>query len=189
MVERSDRTGSTGEGNGKPFQYSCLENLMNCMNSMKWCIQFSSVQCLSRVQLFVTPWIPAQQPSLFITNSRSSLRLMSIESVMPSSHLILSCPFSYCPQSFPASESFQWVNSSYEVAKVLEIQLQHHCLQRNPRVDLLQNGLVGSLCSPRDSEESSSTPQFKSINSSALSLLHSQTLTSIHDHWKNHRLD
>ena len=99
-------------------------------------------------------------------------------------------PFSSCPQShLPASESFQWVNSSHEVAKVLEFQLQHHSLQRNPRADLLQNGLVGSPYSSRNSQESSPTPQFKSINSSALSLLHSPTLTSIHDHRKNHSLD
>ena len=65
------------------------------------------------------------------------------------------------------------------MAKVLELQLQHHSFQRNPRFDLLQNGLVGSLCSPRDSQESSPTPQFKSINSSALSLLHSPALTAI----------
>ena len=58
-----------------------------------------------------------------------------------------------------------------------------------PRADLLQNGLVGSPCSPRDSQESSPTSQFKSINSSALSFLHSPTLTSIHDHWKSHSLD
>ena len=82
---------------------------------------------------------------------------------------------------------FQWVNSSHELAKVLEFQPQHHSFQRNPRVDLLQNGLVGSPCSPRDSQESS-TPQFKSINSSVL-FLHSPTLTSIHDYWKNHSLD
>ena len=55
--------------------------------------------------------------------------------------------------------------------------------------DLLQNGLVGSPCSPRDSQESSPTPHFKSINSSVLSFLHSPTLASIHDHWKNHSLD
>ena len=59
----------------------------------------------------------------------------------------------------------------------------------NPRVDLLQNGLVGSPCSPRDPQESSPTPQFKHINTLALSLLHSPTLTSIHDHKKNHSLD
>ena len=84
---------------------------------------------------------------------------------------------------------FQQVNSSHEVAKVLEFQLQLHSLQRNHRADLLQNGLVGSPCSPRDSQESSPTPQFKSINSSALSFLHSPTLTSVHDQWKNHSLD
>ena len=84
---------------------------------------------------------------------------------------------------------FQWVNSLHQVAKVLEFQLQHHSFQRNPSVDLLQNGLVGSPCSPRDSQESSPAPQFKSINSSALSFLHSPTLTSIHDHWKNRSLD
>ena len=84
---------------------------------------------------------------------------------------------------------FQWVNSSHEMAKVLEFQPWHHPFQRNPRADLLQNGLVGSPCSPRDSQESSPTLQFKSINSSVLSLLHSPTLISIHDHWKNHSLD
>ena len=78
---------------------------------------------------------------------------------------------------------FQWVNSSHEVAKVLEFQLYHHSFQRNPRADILQNGLVGSPCNPRDSQESFPTPQFKSINSSVLSLLHSPTLTSIHDYW------
>ena len=76
----------------------------------------------------------------------------------------------------------------HEVAKVLEFQLQHHSFQRIPRADLLQNGQVVSPCSPRDSQESSPTPHFKSINSSALSFLHIPTLTSIHDHWKSHSL-
>ena len=58
------------------------------------------------------------------------------------------------------------------MAKVLEFQLQRHSFQRNPRADLLQNGLVGSPCSPGDSQESSPTPQFKRINSLTLSLLH-----------------
>ena len=105
---------------------------------------------------------------------------------MPSSHLILCRPLLLLPPSPSQLQSlFQRVNSSHEVAKVLEFQLQHHSFQRNPRADL-QNGLVGSPCSPRDSQESCPTPQFKSINSSALSLLHSSTLTSIHDHRKNH---
>ena len=68
--------------------------------------QLSSVQLLSHVWLFVTSWSAAHQASLSITNSRSLLKLMSIESVMPSNHLILAIPFSSCLQSFPASGSF-----------------------------------------------------------------------------------
>ena len=66
----------------------------------------TSVQSLSRVRLFATPWTTARQASLSITNSRSSLKLMSIESVMPSNHLILCHPLLPRPQSFPASGSF-----------------------------------------------------------------------------------
>ena len=70
------------------------------------CFQFSSVQSLSRVQLFATPWIAARQASLSITISQSSLRLTSIESIMPSSRLILGHPVLLLPQSLPASKSF-----------------------------------------------------------------------------------
>ena len=69
-------------------------------------VQFSSIQSLSRVRLFATPWIATCQASLSITNSRSSLRLTSIESVTPSSHLIFCRPLLFLPQSLPASESF-----------------------------------------------------------------------------------
>ena len=69
-------------------------------------VLFSSVQSLSRVWLFVTPWISARQASLFITNSRSSLRLTSIESVMPSSHLILGCPLILLPPIPPSIRVF-----------------------------------------------------------------------------------
>ena len=68
--------------------------------------QMRSNQSLSRVWLFATPWIAVRQASLSITNSQSSLRLTSIESVMPSSHLILCHPLLLLPQSLPASESF-----------------------------------------------------------------------------------
>ena len=97
-------------------------------------------------------------------------------------------PFSSCPQSLPASESFPmsqlfaWGGQSTGVSALASFQ-------RTPRADLLYNGLVGSPWGPKDSQESSPTPQFKSINSLALSLLHSPTLTSINDHWKNHSLD
>ena len=83
---------------------------------------------------------------------------------------------------------FQWVSSSHQVAKVLEFQLQNQSFQWTPR-NLLYDGLVGSPCSPRDSQESFPTPQFKSVNSSVLSFLYSPTLTSIHGQWKNHSLD
>ena len=81
-------------------------------------------QSLSRVRLFETPWIAARQASLSITNSWSSLRLMSIKSVMPSSHLILCLsPSPPAPNPSQHQSLFQWVNSSHEVAKVLEFQL------------------------------------------------------------------
>ena len=69
-------------------------------------VQFSSVQLLSRVQFFVTPWIAAHQASLSITNSQSSLKLMSIESVMPSNHLILCCPLLLLPPIPPTIRVF-----------------------------------------------------------------------------------
>ena len=96
------------------------------------------------------------------------------------------------PQSFPSPALnlsqcqgfFQWVGSSHQVAQVLE--LQHQSFQWIFRVDFLSDWLVWSPCSPRDSQEFSPAPQFKSINSSALSLLYGPTLTSVNDHWKNH---
>ena len=90
------------------------------------------------------------------------------------------------PPAFNLSQHqglFQWASFLHQVAKILEFQLQHQSFQWTPRTDLLSDGLLGSPCSPRDSPESSPAPQFKSINSSALSFLYSPTLTSIDDHW------
>ena len=101
----------------------------------------------------------------------------------------LSSPSPPAPSPSQHQGLFQWVNSSHEVAKVLEFQLQHQSFQWTPWTYLLQDGLVGSPCSPRDPQESSPIPQFKRSNFLALSFLHSPTLTSIHDHWKNHSLD
>ena len=151
-------------------------------------VQLSSVQSLSRVQLLVTPWIAARQASLSITNSQSSLRLMSIESVMPSNHLILCRPLLLLPPVPPSIRVFS-NESTLRIRWPKYWSFSFSIIPSKERVDLLQNGLVGSPCSPRDSQESSPIPQFKSINSSVLSLLHSPTLTSIHDHWKNHSLD
>ena len=98
-------------------------------------------------------------------------------------------PFSSCPQSLPGSESFPMSQLFSWGGQSTGVSFSIIPSKETPRADLLQNGLVGSPCCPRDSQESSPTPQFKSINSSVLSVLHSPTLTSIHDHWKNHNLD
>ena len=87
----------------------------------------------------------------------------------------LSYPSPLAPNPSQHQSLFQWVNSLHEVAKLLEFQPQHQSFQWTLRTDLLQDGPVGSPCSPGDSHESSPTPQFKSINSSVLSFLHSPT--------------
>ena len=150
-------------------------------------IQFSSViqSCptLSNRMNRSMPGLPVHHQLLDLP------KLICIELVMPSSHLILCRPLLLLPPSLPASGSFPmnwlfaWGGQSIGVsasASVLPMNTQGW----SPL------GCTGwSPCSPRDSQESSPTPQFKSINSSGLSFLHSPTLTSIHDHWKNHSLD
>ena len=131
----------------------------------------------------------AHQASLSITNSWSSLRLTSNKSVMPSSHLILCRPLLLLPPIPPSIRVFSNESTLHmRWPKYWSFSLSI-IPSKDPRVDLLQNRLVRSPCSPRDSQESSPIPQFKSSNSSALSLLHSPTLTSIHDYWKNHSVD
>ena len=122
--------------------------------------------------------------------SQSLLKFKSIELMILSNNLILCSPFSFLPSSlFQHQSLFQWVSFLHEVAKLLELQLQHQSLQWIFRVDFLSSWLVWSPCSPRDSQESSPAPQFKSINSSALSLPYGPTLTSVYDYWKNHSFD
>ena len=146
---------------------------------------FSSVQSLSRVQLFATPWIPVHQASLSITNSLSSLKLTSIESVMPSSHPI---PFSSCPQSVPASESFpmsQLFASSGQStgaptsASVLPMNIQGWFPLRLTSLISLQSKGLSSLLNTTVQKH-----QFFGAQPSS-----SPTLTSIHDNRKNHSLD
>ena len=150
-------------------------------------IQFSSVtqSCptLCNPMDYSTPCLPVHELPEF-----TQTHVLWVSDAIQPSHP-LSPPSSAALSLSQHQGLFQWVSSSHQVSKVLEFQLQHHSLQINPRADLLQNGLVGSPCGPRDSQESSPTPQFKSINSSVLSFLYSPTLTSIHDHWKNHSLD
>ena len=96
------------------------------------------------------------------------------------------------PPAFNLSQHqghFPWVSSSHQEAEVLERQLQHQSFQWIFRTDFLQDCLVGSPCSPWDSQESFSTPQFKCISFLAFNFLYSPTHTSLHDHWKNHSFD
>ena len=109
--------------------------------------QFSSVQSLSRVRLCdpmncSTPGLPVHHQLPEFT--QTLFHLVS-DAIQPSHPLSSPSPPALNPSQ--NQSLFQWVNSSHEVAKVLEFQLQHHSFQRNPRVDLLQNGLVGSPCS------------------------------------------
>ena len=99
--------------------------------------EFSTVQSLSRVRLFATPWTAAHQASLSITNSRSPLKPMSIELVMPCNHLILCQPLLLLPSIFPSISLFKWLSSWHQVAKVLEFQFQHQSFQWTPRTHLL----------------------------------------------------
>ena len=148
----------------------------NTSSILGFSVQFSSITQLC--WLFVIPWTAACQASLSITNSWSLLKLMSIELVMPSNQLILCLPLLLLPSIFPSIMVFS-KESVHQVAKVLEFQLPHQSFQWIFRTDFLQNGLVGSPCSPRDSQKSSPTPQFKNIISSVLSFLYGPTLISI----------
>ena len=133
-----------------------------------------------------TPWTAACQASLCITTSRSLLKLMSIESVMPSNHLILYHPFLLLPSIFPSIRVFsnelalrikwpKYLSSSFSISPSNEY-----------------SGLISfridwfDLLTVQGTLKSSPAPQFKSINSSSISLLYGPTLTSVHDYWKNH---
>ena len=116
------------------------------------CNQIRSDQSLSRVRLFATPWIAARQASLFITNSQSSLRLTSIESVMPSSHLILCRPLLLLPPIPPSVRVFS-NESTFRIRWPKYWSFSFSIIPSKEIPGLLQNGLVGSPCSPRDSQE------------------------------------
>ena len=148
------------------------------------------VQSLSHVQLFATLWTAACQASLSFAISQSSLKLMFIESVIPSNHLILLSSPSPSPNLSHHQGLFQWVGSLYQVAKVLGLQLQHQSFQWIFRIDFLWDWLVWS---PAVQETLKSLLQHHSSKASILRLaprlLYGPTLISIHDFWKNHSFD
>ena len=150
---------------------------------------FSSVQLLSRVQLFVTPWTAARQASLSITNSRSLLKLMSIASVMPSNHLILCHPLLLQPSIFPSIRIFsnesvlqiRWpkdwslsfsISPSNEYSVLISFRMDW--------LDLL--AVQGTLKNLLQHDSSKA----KSL---LLSFLYGPTLISIHDYWKDQSFD
>ena len=155
-------------------------NLDNIILSLIFCCSFTkSCAALCDSMDCSTPGF------LPFTISQSLLIFMSIESVLPSNHLILCRPFSSCPQSFPESGSFpmsqlfasggQGIGAS---ASVLLMNIQ----------GWMPLGLAGLICFPRDSQEPSPAPQFKSITSLVLSLLYGPILTSVHDYWKKRKI-
>ena len=115
-------------------------------NVCKQSVQFSSLPSPSRVRLFTTPWIAARQASLSITIPRSSLRLTSIESVMPSSHLILGCPLHLLPPIPPSIRVF----SNESILPMRWPKNWSFTFKISPSNE--HSGLVGSPCSPRDSQ-------------------------------------
>ena len=154
--------------------------------------QFSSVQSLSRVWLLATQWTVACQAPLSFTVSQSLLKLMSIESVMPSNHLILCCPLLLLPSIFPSIRVFsnesvlcikelcdQGIGASAsaclssEYSGLISFRIDCFCL-------LAVQGTLKSLLQHHN---------FKASILSALSLHYGPTLTSIHDYWKNHSFD
>ena len=144
--------------------------------------RLGSVQSLSRVSLFVTPWTVPRQASL----SWSLLKLMSIELVMPYNHLILCCPLLLPPPIFPSTRVF----SNESVLHIRWPKYWHFSFIISPSNEY--SGLISIRMDWLDLfavQESSPTAQFKTINSSMLSFLYGPTLTSIHEYWKNHSFD
>ena len=160
---------------------------VRCMGRVTWKLQFSSVQLLSRVRLFATPWITACQASLSITISRSSPRLVSIESVMPYSHLILGHPVLLLPLIPPSIRVFS--NEStlrMRWPKYWSFSFSIVPSKENPglisfRMDWLDlfavQGILKSLL------------QHHSSKASVLRCSAFFTVQLSHDHWKNHSLD
>ena len=144
---------------------------------------FSSVQSLSPIWLFVIPWTATRQASLSITNCRSLLKLMIIESVMPSNHFIL------CPHLFLLPSIFPRVRVFSNESVLCNRWPKHWSFSFSISPSNEYSGLISFRIDWFDlskSQESSSTPQFKSINSLVLSFLYGLTVTFIHVYWKTH---
>ena len=155
----------------------------------KCCTQFSSVELLSSVWRFVTSWTAARQASLSITNARRLLKLMSIELVMPSYHLILCRPLLLLPSILPIIRVFQMSQLFASGGQSIGVSASTSVLPMNVQgwfplgwtawISLLYKGLSRVF--------SSTTVQKQQFFSAQPSLR--LTLTSVHDYWKNHSFD
>ena len=161
----------------------------SAQSSLLMRLQFSSVQLLSHVGHFVTPWTAPRLASLSITNFWSLLKLKSIELVMPSNHLILCHPLLLLPSILPSIRVFS--NESVLCIRWLKYWSFSFSISPSNEYSRLISFRIAwfALLAVQGTQVSSLTPQFKNINSLALSFLCSPTLISIHDYWKNHSFD
>ena len=167
-----------------------FSNFVQWMVSWFKTMEADSVKSLSRVQLFETPWITACQASLSITNSRSPPTPMSIELVMPSKHLILCRHRLLLPSIFPTIRVFSNESALHiKWPKYWSFSFNISPSNEHPGLISFRMDWLDLLAVQGTLKSLLPTPQFKNINSSALSFLYSPTLTSIHDYWKNHSLD
>ena len=165
----------------------CTRNLVN--DTVITLNGNSSVQSLSCVHLFANPMeaaprLPCPSPTHRACSNSRPLSRWCHPTI--SSYVV---PFYSGPQSFPASGFFQTSQFFTSGGQRIGVSASASVLPMNNQDWFPLDGLVGSPRSPRDSQEFSPTPQFKGINSLVLSFLYSPTLTSVHDHWKNHSLD
>ena len=153
-------------------------------------IVFIVVQSLSHVRLFATPWTTAHQAFLSSTISQSLFKLMSIESVILSKHLILCHPLLLLPSIFPSIRVFS-NESALHIRRPKYWSFSFNISLSNEYSGLIYFKIYwfDSSSSARDSQRSSPASQFKSISYSELSLLYGPTLTSVYNNWKSHRFD
>ena len=190
--------GRGGKRKGYPFHAYCLflrkikfnDNVMVGWKGLivyKCSVQFSSVaqSCptLCGPMNRSTPGLPVRHQLPEFTQTHVH---WVGDAIQPSHPLSSPSPPALNPSQHQGL--FQWVKLFVWGSQSIGVSASASVLPMNTQ-DLLQDGLVGSPCNPRDSQESSPIPQFESINFSVLSFLHSPTLTSIHDYWKNHSLD
>ena len=158
---------------------------------MRYCLVYIQFSSVARSYLTLCQPMDCRRPGFPVHHQllEPAVGLMSIESAMPSNHLILRHALLLLPSIFPSIRVFSNESVLHFKWPVIGVSASASVLPMNIQ-DWFTLGWTGwTLCSPRDSQESSPTQQFKSINSLALILLYSPTLTSMHDYLKNHSFD